>query len=160
ARAVEVALRDGNDSGEIALARREKAGGLIPLSFAQQRMWFLDQLEPGNPFYNISAAVRLSGRLNVAALERRFQEILKRHEALRTIFTLVDGQVAQVITPSMSAPLRVEDLSPLAEGDLEPEVVRRAEEEAQRGFDLARGALARLRLLRLREQEHVALLTM
>ena len=161
ARLVEAATRAGEVGEEIPLVRRERAGGAWPpLSFAQQRMWFLDQLEEGNPFYNIFAAVRLDGRLDRAVLERSVNEIVLRHESLRTTFVNAGGQSAQVIAPAMSVPLALEDLSGLSEVEQEREVLRRAEEEARRGFDLSAGPLLRLRLLRLGEAEHVVLLTM
>ena len=69
-----------------------------PLSYAQQRIWFLDQMDPGNSVYNVPAALRLSGRLDVQALVRSLEEIVRRHESLRTIFSIVDGQAVQIIT--------------------------------------------------------------
>jgi amino acid adenylation domain-containing protein/non-ribosomal peptide synthase protein (TIGR01720 family) len=131
----------------------------LPLSFAQQRLWFLDQLEPNSPFYNIPSAVRLRGRLDVPALERSINEIIRRHEVLRTNFRSVDGRPAQVISPSLELSLTVEDLSGLPESERETEVHRRAVEEARRAFNLANDPLIRVVLLRLAEEEHVVLLT-
>jgi amino acid adenylation domain-containing protein len=132
----------------------------LPLSFAQQRLWFLDQMEPGSPFYNISAIVHLGGKLNVQALERSFGEIVNRHEALRTRFEVVDGQPAQIITPALSWSLPLVDLRELAEEERESEVARRAAEEAQTPFDLSTGGLLRTTLLQLGDEEHALLLTM
>lgn len=132
----------------------------LPLSFAQQRLWFLDQMEPGSPFYNISVVVRLSGKLNVQALERSFGEIVNRHEALRTRFEIVDGQPAQIITPSLSWSLPLVDLQALTEEERERDVARRAAEEAQTPFDLSIGGLLRTTLLQLSNEEHSLLLTM
>jgi amino acid adenylation domain-containing protein/non-ribosomal peptide synthase protein (TIGR01720 family) len=132
--------------------------GDLPLSFAQQRLWFLDQLEPGNAFYNIPDAVRISGPLDVAALEQSLNEIVRRHEVLRTTFPTVNGKARQVIAPELRISLSVEDLTGLAE--LEAQVLRLATQEFRRPFDLARGPLIRVRLLRLDEAEHVVLLTM
>ena len=134
--------------------------GYLPLSFAQQRLWFIDQLAPGNSAYNIPAAVRLEGPLNVMALERSLNEIVRRHEALRTTFTIVDGGPAQVIAPSLTMAPRVIDLQALSENAREIEVQRLAAEEACRPFDLAHGPLLRVTLVRLGEERHVGLLTM
>jgi amino acid adenylation domain-containing protein/non-ribosomal peptide synthase protein (TIGR01720 family) len=132
----------------------------LPLSFAQQRLWFLDQLEPGNAFYNVGAAVRLTGRLNVAALSAGLAEVVRRHETLRTTFAEMDGQPRQVIAATLDVPLVIEELGALPAWEREPEVRRRATLELQRPFELARGPLLRLKLLRLGDDEHVALVTM
>ena len=132
----------------------------LPPSFGQQRLWFLDQLEPDNPSYNIPTAVRLTGQLNAAALEQSFSEIVRRHEALRTTFVVADGSPVQVIAPTLNVTLLVTDLSELPESEREAEARRLATEEAQRLFDLARGPLVRAGLLRLGEEEHVLLVTM
>ena len=139
---------------------RAERGGEVPLSYAQQRLWFLDQLEPGNPFYNVPTAVRLSGELDLAALENAFNEILRRHETLRTTFHVSDGRPSQVIVPSLTIELPVVELAAAPEPELEREVMRLALEEARRPFDLQRGPLLRATLLRLGETEHVALVTM
>src|ERR1700730_18253644 len=134
--------------------------GDLPLSFAQQRLWFIDQLEPGNSAYNFPAAVRLNGPLNVAAVERSVNEIVKRHEALRTSITTVDGRPAQIIAQTLTVRPRVMNLRELPESEREAEVRRLATEEARRPFNLAQGSLLRLTLLRLADDEHVGLLTM
>ena len=134
--------------------------GDLPLSFAQQRLWFIDQLEPGNSAYNFPAAVRLKGPLNLVALGQSVNEIIKRHEALRTTFTTVDGRPVQVVAPTLTVGLPVVNLQDLTESEREAEVGRLAIEEAQRPFNLARGPLLRVTLLRLGEEEHVGLLTM
>ncbi|HEX5888415.1 MAG TPA: amino acid adenylation domain-containing protein, partial [Pyrinomonadaceae bacterium] len=130
----------------------------LPLSFAQQRLWFLDQMEPGNPFYNISAVVRMSGPLNVQALEQSFREIVNRHEVLRTRFDVIDGQPVQIVTPALSWAMPVVDLRET--DDREQEVARRAAEDAQTPFDLATGGLLRTTLLQLSDEEHALLITM
>ncbi|HYH78578.1 MAG TPA: amino acid adenylation domain-containing protein, partial [Longimicrobium sp.] len=132
----------------------------LPLSFAQERLWFLDRLEPGSATYNIPAAWRLGGALDEAALERSLSEIVRRHEALRTTFTAVDGSPVQVVAPFDGFALPVEDLSGLGEADREAAVRRRAGEEAARPFDLAAGPLFRAALLRLGGEDHVLLLSM
>ena len=155
---IEELMRDGNGVlyKPIELAPRDKP---LPLSFAQQRLWFLDQMEPGSPFYNISAVVRLSGKLNVSALVQTFSEIVRRHETLRTRFEVVDGQPAQVISSLSSCSLPVVDLRGVSEGEREREIERRAAEEAQTPFDLSTGSLLRTTLLQLGDEDHALLLT-
>jgi len=156
---VEAALRaaSGLETPPIVPVSRD---GDLPLSFAQQRLWFLDQLAPGNLFYNIPMAVRLKGRLDVAALERSLNEIVRRHEPLRTTFETVRGKPVQVIAPELILPLPVVDLTDLPEAEREVEAQRRAQEEVRQPFDLAEGPLLRAQLLKLDEEDHVALLTM
>jgi len=132
----------------------------LPLSFAQQRLWFLDQLEPNSPFYNLPEAVRLSGPLDETTLIRSLNEVVRRHEALRTTFPTVNGQPRQVIAPALTLALPVVDLSDLPAADAEAEVARQARTEAQTPFNLAAGPLIRGRLLRLSSTEHIILLTM
>jgi len=134
--------------------------GAVPLSFAQQRLWFLDQFEPESAAYNIPAAVRLSGALDVAALERSFDEIIRRHESLRTSFAVVDGEARQQIAPSLRMKLPVADLRQTPEDEREAVVERMAASEARRPFDLSTVPLLRASLLQLGEREHVLLLTM
>jgi amino acid adenylation domain-containing protein len=130
----------------------------LPLSFAQQRLWFLEQLEPGSFAYNFLEGFRLKGRLNVEALERSFNEVIRRHEALRTLFKTADGQPVPVIIPSMTIKVLVVDLRKMvSDTERKSEVQRLATEERQRPFDLARGPLLRVTLLRLTENEHVLL---
>jgi alpha-ketoglutarate-dependent taurine dioxygenase len=132
----------------------------LPLSFAQQRLWLLDQLEPNNTAYNMPAALRLVGSLNIAALEQSFNEIARRHEVLRTTFTEVNGQPVQVIAPNLTLKIPIVDLQVLPEAERDAEVLRLAAKETQLPFDLARGPLLRVTLLRLGLSEHVLLLTM
>jgi len=132
----------------------------LPLSFAQQRLWFLDQLEPDNAFYNVPTALRLKGRLNIAALQQTLDEVVRRHESLRTSFALVDGAPVQVISEPATVELPVIDLSREDEETREARARKLAEEEARRPFDLSRGPLLRTQLLRLSENEHVVLFTM
>ncbi|MFP5261579.1 MAG: amino acid adenylation domain-containing protein [Blastocatellia bacterium] len=137
-----------------------------PLSFAQQRLWFLDQLEPGNPFYNILAAVRLTGPLDVATLSRSVDEIARRHETLRTSLDVMDGQLVQTVRPAYDdaamalLPLSIVDLRRLPEDKKEAEALRLSAEEGQRPFDLARGPLLRVKLVRLAKDHHVFILVM
>ncbi|HVF51447.1 MAG TPA: amino acid adenylation domain-containing protein, partial [Pyrinomonadaceae bacterium] len=132
----------------------------VPLSFAQQRLWFLQQLKPDSPFYNIPEATYFDGPLDISALERSFTEIVRRHEALRTTFQTIYGQPVQVIAPPAAARLEVVDLSRLPQPEREPEAQRLALEEAQKPFDLSSDKLLRLRLLKLDETKHILLVTM
>ncbi|MFC1718135.1 amino acid adenylation domain-containing protein, partial [Candidatus Poribacteria bacterium] len=127
----------------------------LPLSFAQQRLWFLDQLAPGVPIYNISKAMRLIGGLNVTALEQTINEIVRRHEALRTRFPSVDGQPVQAIVQDVHIPLQILDLQKFQRPDRESEVHRILSEMARHNFDLSQGPLLMTRLLRLSEDEHI-----
>ncbi|HEX8696900.1 MAG TPA: amino acid adenylation domain-containing protein, partial [Longimicrobium sp.] len=142
-----------------AVVPADRAGAL-PLSFAQERLWFLDRLEPGSTTYNLPVAWRLGGMLDRAALERALGEIVRRHESLRTVFAEVDGSPVQVVVPFGGFALPVEDLSGLSEVDREAAVGRRAGEEAGRAFDLSAGPLFRAALLRVDEEDHVLLLSM
>ncbi|HJT57763.1 MAG TPA: amino acid adenylation domain-containing protein, partial [Ktedonobacteraceae bacterium] len=135
-------------------------GRELPLSFAQQRLWFLDQLEPNSTAYNIPNATRLSGKLNFHALEQSLQEVVRRHESLRTTFSTKEGQPVQVIEPCARCSLPVIELSALASEQHENEVLRLVQQEARRPFNLAHGPLLRATLLRHSENEHVVLLTM
>lgn len=132
----------------------------LPLSFAQERLWFLNQLEGQSATYNIPMALRFSGAFNVTALEQSFAEMIRRHEALRTTFSVVDGSPVQVITSTQSVPLSVVDLQGLPEKEQSAKVQRLAAEEARRPFALEQGPLLRGTLLRLGAAEHVLLVTM
>ena len=133
---------------------------IFPTSFAQARLWFLDKLVPGNPFYNVSTALRLTGRLNLTALQQTFNEIVRRHEALRTTFVMVEGQPMQAIAPTLTIPLTVIDLRNLESQERETQTQRLATQEAQRPFNLATGPLLRVTLLQLDEAEYVLLLNL
>jgi amino acid adenylation domain-containing protein len=134
--------------------------GALPLSYAQQRLWFLDQLESGNPIYNIPVALRLRGPLFVDALERTLNEIVRRHESLRTVFSEEQGEAVQVILPEQPVIMPVFNLSNLPEGSGETEALQLATVEARTGFDLSRGPLLRAALLRLGGEDHLLLFTM
>ncbi|MBB6249458.1 non-ribosomal peptide synthetase, partial [Rhodanobacter sp. A1T4] len=132
----------------------------LPLSFAQARLWFLDQLERHTATYNIPSAVRLTGQLKVEALARTLNEIVRRHEALRTTFVMVDDAPVQVIAPVLTLPLDIVDLSRLPVVEREEQVRLRLQEEVAKPFDLAVGPLVRFGLLRLADEEHILYLTM
>jgi amino acid adenylation domain-containing protein len=140
------------------LPRNDEITQHLPLSFAQQRLWFLDQLEPGSPLYNNPAAVRLRGDLNVPVLEQSFNEIIRRHETLRAVFREEAGQPMQTILTEWQMAIPVMDLRMMADG--EKEIQQLAKAEALKPFDLAQGPLIRVTLLRMADDEHIALLTM
>jgi amino acid adenylation domain-containing protein/non-ribosomal peptide synthase protein (TIGR01720 family) len=146
-------------SSQYLIPRRARKGP-APLSFTQQRLWFLDQLEPGSSAYNEFSAVRLAGMLNVTALEQSLNEMIRRHEILRTKFTTVNGRAVQVAASTSAMTLPVADLRALPEVEQEVEARRLATEEVQRPFNLAQGPLLRAVLLCLDKREHVLLLTM
>ena len=139
---------------------QSRESNTFPLSFAQQRLWVLNQLEPDSASYNLPRAVRLTGNLNLAALEQSFNEIVRRHEALRTTFAYKDGQPQQIISPASTLTLPVIDLSELPKAEREAEVQRLALEAFRQPFDLAQAPLLRISLLRLSEEDCVVLLTM
>jgi amino acid adenylation domain-containing protein len=132
----------------------------FPLSFAQQRLWFLDQLEPNSAVYNIPDSHYFNGPVNLEALERSLSEIVRRHESLRTTFHAINGEPLQVIAEAQPQKLEVIDLSHLPEAEREAEAERMGDEETMQPFDLTRGPLFRFRLLRLAEEKHILLLTM
>jgi len=142
------------------LARRSRLPGEpLPLSFGQHQLWFLHQLDPESHHYNSPVAVRLSGELQAPALQRTLAEVVRRHEALRTVFSAVDGRPAQIVARPAPITLPLIDLSGLPAALAEAEARLLVTAEVRRPFDLARGPVARFRLLRLRGDEHVAAVT-
>ncbi|HEU4963753.1 MAG TPA: condensation domain-containing protein, partial [Bacilli bacterium] len=135
--------------------------GPSPLSFAQQRQWFLSQLEPESPAYNIFFAIELNGALRIDVLERSFYEVIQRHESLRTSFTAESeaGEAVQVIAQATPFPLPLVELQDLPEREKHEQVERLARQEARTPFDLTEDRLIRARLLKLSEVEHILLLT-
>ena len=131
----------------------------LPLSFAQERIWFLSEWEPDSPAYNITVALRASGRLNDAALEQSVNEVVRRHEVLRTTCRNVGGRAVLAIAPSLTLTVPIIDLRGLQGSARETEFLRLAREEAQEAFDLARGPLLRVTVLRLGEEEYGLLVT-
>jgi amino acid adenylation domain-containing protein len=134
---------------------RQESLGDFPLSYAQQRLWFLDQLEPGNPFYNVPGAFRLTGSLDEAALARALAEVVRRHEVLRTSFPTVAGQPVQRVGPPVAVPLPVVDLAGLPAADRHAAVQAHVGALVRCPFDLAEGPLLRFLLLRLGPAERV-----
>ncbi|HEY0077792.1 MAG TPA: condensation domain-containing protein, partial [Pyrinomonadaceae bacterium] len=149
-----------------AIRRREGRDGRddldaeLPLSFAQQRLWFLDQLQPGSPAYNMPGRMRLSGRLDARALEESIDEVVRRHESLRTTFQARDGRPVQRISPHVRLQLPLADLSTLGDAERTRELERLSMEVSQQPFNLSEGALLRGLLVKLSDEEHVLLLTM
>lgn len=133
---------------------------IFPLSFAQQRLWYLDQLLPGSSAYNLPFAHRFDGALNISVLERALTEIARRHETLRTTFAIRDGSPVQVVGPPQAIRVSPIDLSMLSAGERAAKLAQLTEEEAGRAFDLAGGPLFRCQLVRLGPAEHVFLVTM
>lgn len=132
----------------------------IPLSFSQQRLWFIDQLYHGSSFYNIPIAFHIKGQLNITALQQSLNEILKRHEIWRTNFRLVNGEPIQEIAPQLTWDLPIINLEHLSGKDWEGEVKQLVAEEATKSFNLAKELLVRATLLRLSAEEYILLLTM
>ncbi|MGA9567228.1 MAG: amino acid adenylation domain-containing protein, partial [Candidatus Korobacteraceae bacterium] len=154
----------------IAAERRARTGVVVPpmtgvpresempLSFAQQRLWFIDQLEPGSPLYNLASMYRMRGALNVSALKRTVNEIVRRHESLRTTFHNVDGYPVARISQELTLSLPIAEVTGATPEQREAELERLAHEEATKPFNLAVGPLLRVRLLRFSDDEHVLLL--
>jgi len=132
----------------------------FPCSYAQQRLWFIDQTEVDNGLYNIPLRLRLQGELDKARLERSLQEIIKRHEVLRTIFHYMNEGPMQIVNEQLHWSLDYEDLAHAGGDEQQQRMHREMLEQVRRGFDLARGPLLRATLLKLKEQEHVLLVTM
>ncbi|HEX7242221.1 MAG TPA: amino acid adenylation domain-containing protein, partial [Longimicrobiaceae bacterium] len=134
--------------------------GALPLSFAQQRLWLIDRLQPGSAAYNVPAALRVRGALDVAALERSLAEVVRRHETLRTVFGETDGEPVQTVRDPAPVPVAVTDLRVLPADRRDGEARRLAAAEAARPFDLGEGPLLRAALLRLDEEEWALLFTL
>jgi hypothetical protein len=141
-----------------AIISRRPDQETTPLSFAQERMWFFNQLEPDNPAYNRPLALRLAGPLDQAVLEQSLAEILRRHEVLRAVFSNVGGQPHQLIRPVQPVGLRLVDLSPLPPAERESRARQFFLEEARRPFHLSQEPLLRVHLLRLEPGDHILLL--
>ncbi|HLK59638.1 MAG TPA: condensation domain-containing protein, partial [Chthonomonadaceae bacterium] len=157
---------------QVVLARQAGAGvqpppivrvdrnDLIPLSFAQQRLWFIEQLQPGNAVYNIPHAIRIRGPLHVPAFRQALDEIVARHEALRTNFVEHEGEGIQVISAEMGLPFQTIDLRDKGEAEREQEALELCTIEARRPFDLSRDRLIRALWITVGEEDHILVLTM
>lgn len=146
---------DAQVVGDDTIGRADPALPLVA-SFAQQRMWFLDQFEPESELYNVAVAWRLRGPLDATALERSLQEIVRRHDVLRTVFTEVDGRPVPVVLDQGELPLDMVDLS--VADDPEAEAQLRLQEDVSQPFDLVRGPMIRISFLRLDRREHILMI--
>ena len=155
---IEAALRAGQhlQTSPIMPVSRDNP---LPLSFSQERLWFLDQWDPGTSVYNSSIAIRIQGKLDIAKLGRSLTEIVRRHEVLRTTFQIIDDQPVQVVVPTAIINLPVINLEKVTEVEREAEAQRLIAEEMRRPFDLTRSPLLRAALLQLCESEYMLLLT-
>ncbi len=151
--------RAGGAVPEQEISRREPSESCL-LSFSQQRFWFLDQMDPGSASYNIHFPVHLAGSLNVTALEASLNEIVRRHEILRTSYHATDGRPLQTVLPMRRLSLLSLDLGGLPESERWPHIHRLVREQSREPFDLAKGQVFRVTLLRNSDQEHVILLVM
>ena len=131
----------------------------LPLSFSQERLWFLDQLEPGNSVYNICRAYRLTGPLDIAVLTLSLNEVVRRHEVLRTTFPAVDGRPIQLVAAALTLTVKIINLQEVDRTYREVELLRIAIEESRRSFNLALGPLLKMALLRISEEDHVLVFT-
>src|SRR5215510_14860854 len=134
---------------------RRKQQNYNRLSFDQERIWIVDQMEPANTAYNIFSVTYLSGRLDTSLMERAFNEVVQRHEVLRTTFTAIDGEPRQVISPSMFIPLELIDLRAMPADEREHEVPKLLNEVTSRPFAVVRGPLSRFGLIRVAAAQYV-----
>ena len=154
-RDIHLALSSAEKRGLLAELLMRSGTNAFPLSLSQQRLWFLDQLEPGNPAYHVPLGLRLKGNLNTSALQTSLQQIVSRHDILRTVIGQDENQPAQIVGAELRVELPRTDLSHLSERERESEVFRISTAEARAPFDLGTGPLLRARLFRLSEEEHV-----
>ncbi|HAF12616.1 MAG TPA: non-ribosomal peptide synthetase [Blastocatellia bacterium] len=153
---LEQRLRGVSDTSQVSRSiPRRPQQDLVPLSFAQQRLWFLDQLQPGNSSYNVSRHVRISEDLDCQALARALNAVVERHESLRTVFRLAGNEPVQIIQPHQDLPLPLIDLSGLAENERAQEIARLAVEHSEIAFSLADGPLLSASLVRLSSADHL-----
>ncbi|HEX8116699.1 MAG TPA: amino acid adenylation domain-containing protein, partial [Pyrinomonadaceae bacterium] len=156
---VERVMRAGRPADEVPLRPLER-GGDLPASFAQERLWFLEQLEPGSGAYSVPIGIRIAGALDAPALGLALSEVVRRHEVLRTAFAVSDGQPVQVISPARPVELTRLDLRHLPDGERRDVMHALLRRELEQPFNLAAGPLLRLKLLRFGEEDHLLMLTM
>ncbi len=153
-------MEQGVDLSQILIVPQPRTTNRFPLSFSQQRLWFLDKLEPGSPLYNIPSVLRIKGKLNIEALEWSFNEVIKRHEVLRTTFAEEKGEPVQVIAPELKLKIRQIDLTVLPEEQRESEFMKMAVEESLKPFNLQTGPLLRITLIKLNPEDYGLLVVM
>jgi amino acid adenylation domain-containing protein len=149
----------GQSAPVTGIQRVERDGNPLPLSYAQQRLWFIDQMEPGSALYNIPLAGKVTGALDKNALQKSFNEIVRRHEVLRARFAVSEGIPVVEVVPDQQLTIEEIDLRGLSESERKAEAMSLAEAETAIGFDLARGPLIRMKLLQMGEEDHVLLMT-
>lgn len=145
---------------KITSISKRKSSDVLLLSLVQERLWFLYQLQPDIPLFNDSILIHVTGKLDSIALEKSFNEIIKRHEILRTTFKIVDTQPIQIIAPTLTLKLLILDLQDLSKPEQEELVKQIISEQSSKTFDLTQELLLRCKLIRLKQQEHIILLTM
>ncbi|MGE5431355.1 MAG: amino acid adenylation domain-containing protein [Syntrophomonadaceae bacterium] len=133
---------------------------IFPLSYAQQRLWFLDQYEPGSPYYNIPSAMRIKGKFSIPVFKNVIEEIVRRHESLRTNFSAVEGKPVQAISQNVNVPFSVVDLKSLSEEEKDAEVIRLLTGKARCSFNLSSEPLIRITVLELDQMDHVVIVVM
>src|ERR1044072_7847622 len=148
-----------SEQGNPATSAEEQEVFVFPASFAQQRLWLIHQLEPDDPSYNVPTVLGLEGPLNVQALQQALDEVVRRHEVLRTTFAIVNDGTAQLSHPQLSIPHDVIDLGDVPAEKRWDEALRRVREEAKQPFDLEAGPVVRALLLRLEDDAHLSILT-
>jgi amino acid adenylation domain-containing protein len=149
----------GQSAPLVGIQKAERDGSPLPLSYAQQRLWFIDQMEPGSALYNIPLAGKVTGKLDKNALQKSFNEIVRRHEVLRARFAVSEGIPVVEVVPDQQLTIEEIDLRGLSESDRKAEAMSLAEAETAIGFDLAIGPLIRMKLLQMGEEDHVLLMT-
>jgi amino acid adenylation domain-containing protein len=152
--------RKGKSVAQGPAIRPRTSAAPPPVSFSQHRLWFIDRMMPASSVYNVPGAIRLCGPLNVAALEQSINEVIRRHEALRTTFQTADGEPVQVIASNLLLPLSQVDLSIMAESVKEEQAIHLAKQEARNPFDISLGPLLRAVLIRLDMNDHILVITM
>ena len=152
--------KKGAKAAREATIPKRKDQSTFPLSFAQERLWFLDQYEPDSPYYNVPAALQLTGPIDIAALRQSLNEIVRRHEVLRATFVSENGRPVQFLAPELILSLPMTNLQEYPTLEREDRILQLATKEAQRPFSLSRGPLVRANLIKLGEEQHVLLLTM
>ncbi len=153
---LELKLRQLKSAGSAApQIERRAPGDSAPLSFAQERIWFLDQLEPENSFYNLHTCVSLEGKLDPEALRRAIESVVSRHETLRTVYAASDGEPLQIVRSGEAFSLPILDLGDIPKAEVEKQALEILDREVNRPFDLSRDLMLRAKLLRLDASKHI-----